>query len=121
MKNKFSQNESILRNVLLSDAPAIKPDKAIEERLAYHFLLSHPIRRISMNSFAGMFNWIFSLRNFGFKAGLASAMLSYMLLFGNIKNDPDGLKYSDGFQINTLAVDTNFTFKDTCWQMNTKN
>ena len=121
MKNKYSHNENLLRNALLSDVPGISPDKAIAERLNYHFLLTHPFRRVYLNSFAGMFSWIFSLKNFGFKASLASALLAYMLLFGNIKNNSDGSKFTDGYQINTLAVDTNFTFKDTCWQMNTKN
>ena len=121
MKNKFSQNENLLRTALMNDEPGISPDKAIAERLNYTFSLAHPFRKVSMNSFAGMFSWIFSLKNVGVKAGIASACLAYMLLFGNIKTNPDDAKFSDGFRINTLAVDTNFTFKDTCWQTNNKN
>ena len=121
MKNKFSQNENFLRNAIINDAPGIQPEKAIAERLHYHFLITHPFRRVYLNSFTGMFSWIFSLKNIGFKASLASACLAYLLLFGNIDKNSDGSKFSDGFQINTLAIDTNFTFKDTCWQMNSKN
>jgi hypothetical protein len=121
MKNKFSHNENLYRSALSSDEPGIRPDQAIVERLNYYYSLKQAGHKLHMNSFSGMFVWLFSLKSLGLKASLASVCLGYMLFFGNIKKSPDDFKYSDSCQINTLVVDTNFTFKDTCWQINSKN
>jgi hypothetical protein len=114
MKNKLSHDENLLRSTVSNDNPGIKPNKAIEERLNYYYTIKQPNREIHMNSFGGMFIWLFSMKSLGLKASFISAGLAYLLFFGNIKNDPSNPGYSDSCQIHTLVADTNFIVKDTC-------
>jgi hypothetical protein len=114
MKNILNRREQLFRKAVTYDNPNISADKAIEERLNYYFSLKQPRSKIHMNSFSGMFLWIFSIKSMGFKASLASVVLAYFLFFGNIKNGSDSRNYSDTCRIHTLLADTNYLVKDTC-------
>lgn len=104
----------MFRNSILKDNPGIEPDKAIEDRLNYYFLMKKSSHKVHSNSFEGVFIWLFSLKALGLKAGFATVCLAYFLFLGNMNTKTVNQQYSDTCQLNTLAVDTNFIAKDTC-------
>ena len=87
MKYKFSHIDDLFVSAVTNDNPGIKPNKAIEERLNYYYMIKQPTSKTHMNSFSGMFIWLFSMKSFGFKASVASACIVYFLFLGNIKNN----------------------------------
>ena len=120
MKNTFSHDEQLLRKILGSDDPGIRPRQTVFERLHIHFLVIHPARRVQ-NSFAGFFSWVFTNRNMAFKASLASVMLAYLVLLGNFGSNSNDPLHQGQAKGNALVVDTNFLHKDTCSLNSLKN
>jgi len=106
--------DHLFRKIISGDNPGIKPNKAIEGRLNYYFLLKQPRRKVHMNSFGDMFIWLLSMKSFGIKASLASICLLYFLFMGNINNNNQRSNISDTSQISTAVIDTFSLTKDSC-------
>ena len=51
-----------------------KPDKAIEDRLMYSFLLKSGGAKLRQNSFYHFFGWLLSFQSLGLKTGLVSVV-----------------------------------------------
>lgn len=114
MRTRFDQPSKLFREIVSKDHPDIKPDKAIAERLNYYYLLKQPHRRVHMNSFAGMFVWLFSLKSIGIKASLISVCFLYFLLLGNVSNQNQNQKLSDTSQVSAAVIDTFSLSIDSC-------
>lgn len=114
MRTRFDHTNKLFREILSKDDPGIKPDKAIAERLNYSYLLKQPYRKVHMNSFAGMFVWLFSMKNFGIKASLVSICLLYFLFLGNMNNNEQNQNLSDTSQVSSAVIDTFSLTKDSC-------
>ncbi len=111
---KCTNTDYLLRNSIINDNPGIEPDKSVEDRLNYYFLMKKSCYKVHSNSFAGALIWLFSMKALGLKAGCATVCLAYFLFLGNINTKTVHQQYSDTCQLNTLAVDTNYMIKDTC-------
>lgn len=77
MKNKLT--DKYLSELFDNDELNCKPDPAIKSRLDYTFMLKESQNKIRQNSFAGMFAWIFSVKNIPSKAALISIALLFSL------------------------------------------
>ncbi len=114
MRIRFDHRNKLFREIISRDNPDIKPDKTIEERLNYYYLLKQPHRKVHMNSFAGMFVWLFSMKSFGVKASLVSVCLLYFLFLGNMNNTDQHKNDSNINRISSTAIDTFCLTKDSC-------
>jgi hypothetical protein len=114
MKTRFNLSNRLFKEIISGDNPDIKPDKAIEERLNYYYLLKQPQRKVQMNSFTGMFVWLFSMKSFGIKAGLVSVCFFYFLFLGNMNHNDQSQNYSDTSHISSAVIDTFSLTKDSC-------
>ena len=90
-KNNFDK----LFNRLLLDDRIGKPDEAIEHRLIYAFFLKSGFSKLRQNSFAGFWEWLFSLQGIGLKTGLAGVLLFISLMGNQISPDPEKTSISD--------------------------
>ena len=57
-----------------------EPDKAVEQRLMYSFMLKNSRSRLKQNSFASFLGWAFSAESIGLKTGLVSAILFFSVM-----------------------------------------
>jgi hypothetical protein len=114
MKNKFNHTNYLFSNAIKADMADLKPNKAIEERLNYYFMLKRSSHKVHSNSFSGMFVWLLSLKGLGIKAGFATICLTYCLFFGNIKDNNNIPQFSDTCQITPQLVDSFYLAKDSC-------
>lgn len=69
-------SEQLLSKALRNDRIG-EPDKAIEDRLMYAFLLKNSSAKVKQNSFANFTGWLFS----GQSLGLKTVMVSLVLFF----------------------------------------
>lgn len=106
-------NNDRLKDIIMSDKPAIAPDYQIAERLNYYFMLHTQKKRIHYNSFTGIITWLFSFKNIAIKAIVAAFFISFFLLKPQITNSPAQI-VSDSIYSTSFSVDTNFVRKDTC-------
>lgn len=74
-------SEQLLSEALRNDRVG-EPDKAVEDRLMYAFLLKNSGARAKQNSFASFAGWLFSGQNLGLK----TAMVSVVLFFSVFSN-----------------------------------
>jgi hypothetical protein len=80
-KNLDQQFEELLRNDRVG-----KPDRAIEERLMYTFMVINSRSKLKQNSFASFFGWIFSAQGLGLKAGMISVVLFFSIVNTNLSS-----------------------------------
>ena len=73
-------NQDQLFNRLLKNDQVGEPDKAIEDRLMYSFMLKNSRSKLRQNSFASFFGWAFSAESLGLKTGLVSVVLFFSLM-----------------------------------------
>ena len=72
---KMNRNEMFAE--LLQKDQVGEPDKTIEDRLMYSFLLKNSGSKLQQNSFVNFFGWIFSAQSLGLKTGLVSVVLFF--------------------------------------------
>jgi hypothetical protein len=105
---KMNMNQ-FLSHLIVKDHVG-QPDKAIEDRLMYSYMLKNSRSRIRQNSFAGFFAWAFSAESLGLKTGLISAILFFSVM--NYQINIDGGKISSNDSLFTkrvlVADSTNF-------------
>jgi len=106
--NKKNQ-EQILAELLRKDQVG-EPDKMIEDRLMYSFLLRNSRSKLKQNSFANFFSWIFSLQGLGLKTGLISVVLFFSVMNNQLTFDSSKIGSNDSICIQRvlLADSTNF-------------
>jgi hypothetical protein len=75
---KISQDQ-LFREVLESDSVG-KPDRQIESRLLYSFMLKNSQTKTRQNSFSSFFSWIFSIQSLGLKTGMVSLVVFLSML-----------------------------------------
>jgi hypothetical protein len=94
-------SEQLLAKALRNDCIG-EPDKAIEERLMYAFLLKNSKDRVRQNSFSSFAGWLFSGQSFALKTVMVS-----MVVFFSIFNSQftfDSGKISAGDSISSQRV-----------------
>ncbi len=107
MKNR--NQDQFFNNLLWNDHVG-EPNKAVEDRLNYSFLLKNSNSKIRQNSFVNFFGWIFSAQSMGLKAGLVSVVLFISVMNNPIDIESTRIPGSDSItnQRFLLADSTNF-------------
>lgn len=88
-------NRNQLFTKLLRKDQVGEPDKAIEDRLMYSFLLKNSGSKLKLNSFASFFGWIFSAQSLGFKTGLVSLVFFFSVFNNQFTFDPARISGND--------------------------
>ena len=74
MKN--SNDDQMLKQLIQNDQIG-EPDRVVEDRLMYSFLLKSGHLKQKQNSFSNFLLWLFSLQSMGLKTGLVSVVLFF--------------------------------------------
>lgn len=103
--NKMNRNQ-FLSHLIRKDHVG-EPDKAIEDRLMYSFMLKNSRSRVKQNSFASFFSWAFSAESLGLKTGLVSAILFFSVMNYQINIESGKITTSDSlFTKRVLVADS---------------
>ena len=89
---------------LLQNDHVGEPDKAIEDRLMYSFLLKNSGSKLKQNSFANFFGWIFSVESLGLKTGLVSLVLFFSVFNNQMNFEPGKTATNDSLFIQRVLV-----------------
>jgi len=79
MKNSLL-NEKELSAIFEMDSKEVSPDNSVKPGLLYYFQIKSVSYKIRQNSFAGMFDWLFSFKNLTVKATFASMIVALSLI-----------------------------------------
>lgn len=112
MKSARHTFDEMLRSSIENDSLDIIPDKAIEQRLQYHFMLKNGVYKVRANSFASFACWLFSVQSLGIKTTLVSVCMVGMLLRGNFHSSSKINRTTDTCQVFPMLVDSNYLAKD---------
>ena len=96
-KNNDKLYEQLLRNDRVGE-----PDKSIEDRLMYSFLLKNKNHKLRQNSFASFAGWIFSAQSLGVKIAMVSLVLFFSVF--NSQFVFDSTKVSSGDSITNQKI-----------------
>jgi hypothetical protein len=91
--NKKNQDQFLAQ--LIRNDRVGEPDKAIEDRLIYSFLLKNNHTKVRQNSFSNFFGWLFSFQGMGLKTGLISAVLFFSLMNNQFSFEPSKISGID--------------------------
>lgn len=97
-------NQDQLFTELLRNDQVGEPDKAIEDRLMYSFLLKNSGSKIKQNSFASFFGWVFSAESIGLKTGLVSLILFFSVINNQLNFEPAKTAANDSLFIQRVLV-----------------
>ena len=98
--------DQLYAHLLQSDKVG-EPDKAIEDRLTYSFLLKNSSLKLKQNSFGNFFTWIFSVQSLGMKTALISMVLFLSVINNHLSFEPGKITSSDSiFSRNVIAADS---------------
>ncbi len=89
-KNHEQLFSQILRNDKIGE-----PDKGIEDRLMYSFLLKNRNHKLRQNSFTSFAGWLFSVQSLGLKTALVSLVLFFSVFNTQITFDPAKITSAD--------------------------
>lgn len=106
--NQDQRLEQLLRNDQVGE-----PDKAIEDRLMYSFLLKNSSSKVKQNSFGSFFGWIFSAQSLGLKTGLVSVILFFSVMSNQINIDSGAISSSDTIFAKRVLVADSTSFIQT--------
>jgi hypothetical protein len=81
-----------------------EPDKSIEDRLMYSFLLKNSSSKLKQNSFASFFGWIFSTQSLGIKTAMVSFVLFFSIFNNQLNFEPGKTATSDSLFIQRMLV-----------------
>ena len=96
-------SEQLLSKALRNDRIG-EPDKAIEDRLMYAFLLKNSSVKVKQNSFSSFAGWLFSGQHMGMKAGFVSVVLFFSLFNNQLAFDPGKVSASDSITSQRILV-----------------
>jgi hypothetical protein len=89
---------------LLQNDQIGEPNKAIEQRLMYSFLLKSSCSKPRQNSFASYFGWLFSAQSIGLKTGLAAVVLLISLMNNHFIIEPGKITGIDSLSSKRVLV-----------------
>jgi hypothetical protein len=89
---------------LLQNDQIGKPDRAIEERLMYSFLLKSSGSKTKQNSFANFFGWLFSAQSIGLKTGLTAGILFFMVVNSHFSVESEKINCNDSLSTQRVLV-----------------
>ena len=98
------KNPDQLLSQLLKNDHVGEPDKAIEDRLMYSFLLKNSESKLKQNSFGNFFGWIFSSQSLGLKTAMVSLVLFFSLFNNQLNFEPGSTATSDSLCIHRILV-----------------
>jgi hypothetical protein len=81
-----------------------EPDKAIEDRLMYSFLLKNSGSKLKQNSFANFFGWVFSTQSLGMKTALVSMVLFFSVINNHLSYEPGKTAANDSLSVQRVLV-----------------
>jgi hypothetical protein len=81
-----------------------EPDKAIEDRLIYSFLLKNSGSKLKQNSFGSFFGWVFSAQSLGIKTALVSLVLFFSVFNNHLSFEPGKTVANDSLFIQRVLV-----------------
>lgn len=97
-------NSDQLFTELLRNDRIGEPDKAIEDRLMYSFLLKNSGSKVKQNSFASFFGWIFSAQSLGMKTAMVSLVLFFSVFNSQLNFEPGTTATNDSLFIQRILV-----------------
>lgn len=98
---------------LLRNDQVGEPDKAIEDRLMYSFLLKNSSSKVKQNSFGSFFGWIFSAQSLGLKTGLVSVVLFFSVMNNQLSVDYGTITTTDSLFTKRVLVADSTSFIQT--------
>lgn len=107
---KINQDEMFAK--LLQKDQVGEPDKTIEDRLMYSFLLKNSGSKLRQNSFSSFFGWMLSGQNLGFKTGLVTVILFLSIMNNQLTFDSGKISGDDSLFVKRVLVadSTNFIY-----------
>lgn len=106
----YNKNQDQLFAELLKNDKVGEPDKAVEDRLMYSFLLENSSLKVRQNSFGSFFGWIFSAQSLGLKTGLVSLILFFSVMNNQISIEPGAMDGNDSLLIKRVLLADSTSF-----------
>lgn len=100
---KKNNQDQLFSKLLLNDCIG-EPDKAIEDRLMYSFMLKNSSSKLKQNSFASFFGWMFSVQSLGMKTALVSLILFFSVLNNQLNFEPAKTVANDSLFIQRVLI-----------------
>jgi hypothetical protein len=97
-------NQDHFFSELLQNDRVGEPEKAIEDRLMYSFMLKNSRSKLKQNSFASFFGWIFSVQGLGLKTGLVSVVLFFSIMNNQLNFDSSKIVASDSIANHRILI-----------------
>lgn len=98
-----NNNDQLYERLLQNDHVG-EPDKAIEDRLMYSFLLKNSGSKIKQNSFGNFFGWLFSAQGMGMKTAMVSLVLFFAVFNNQLSFEPGKTATNDSLFIQRILV-----------------
>jgi hypothetical protein len=101
------RNPDQLYSQLLQNDQVGAPDRGIEDRLMYSFMLKSAHSKVRQNSFSNFFGWLLSFQSIGLKTGLVSVVLFLSVMNNQLSLTPGSTDGSQNVsQQRVLVADT---------------
>ena len=96
-------SEQLLSKALRNDCIG-EPDKAVEDRLMYAFLLKNSRARVKQNSFSSFAGWLFSGQSFALKTVMVSMVVFFSIFNNQFIFDSGKISASDSISSQRILV-----------------
>ncbi len=96
-------SEQLISKALRNDRIG-EPDKAVEDRLMYAFLLKNSKTRVRQNSFSSFAGWLFSVQSFALKTVMVSMVLFFSIFDNQFTFDSGKIGASDSISSQRFLV-----------------
>jgi len=96
-------SEQFLAKALRNDCVG-EPDKAVEDRLMYAFLLKNSKDRVRQNSFSSFAGWLFSGQSFALKTVMVSMVVFFSIFNSQFTFDSGKISASDSISSQRVLV-----------------
>ena len=96
-------SEQLLSKALRNDCIG-EPDKAVEDRLMYAFLLKNSRVKVRQNSFSSFAGWLFSGQSFALKTVMVSMVVFFSIFNSQFTFDSGKISASDSISSRRFLV-----------------
>jgi hypothetical protein len=96
-------SEQLLSKALRNDRIG-EPDKVVEDRLMYAFLLKNSRTRVRQNSFSSFAGWLFSGQSFALKTVMVSMVVFFSIFNNQFTFDSGKISASDSISSQRVLV-----------------
>jgi len=100
----MNKNSKQLLSKALRNDRIGEPDKAIEDRLMYAFLLKNSKDRVRQNSFSSFAGWLFSGQSFALKTVMVSMVVFFSIFNSQFTFDSGKISSSDSISSQRVLV-----------------